>query len=96
LPLTREYNLQLLEFDCGVELRVAGKNKGDAVREIISETGPSAVLAYLGDDFTDEDAFKILKGRGLCVLVREELRKTSADIWLKPPKELLEFLQNWQ
>jgi trehalose-6-phosphatase len=52
-------------------------------------------VAYLGDDRTDEDAFKALAGRGLAVLVREELRPTAAAVWLRPPVELLDFLQRW-
>ena len=55
----------------------------------------AAVAAYLGDDLTDEDAFKAIKGKGIGVLVREEPRKTAADIWIKPPDELLSFLSNW-
>ena len=53
------------------------------------------VASYLGDDLTDEDAFRALKGRGLSVLVRNELRETLADIWLKPPGELIDFLLKW-
>jgi len=49
----------------------------------------------LGDDRTDEDAFKSIKGRGLGVLVREAFRPTYADVWIKPPEELLAFLARW-
>jgi trehalose-6-phosphatase len=52
-------------------------------------------VAYLGDDLTDEDAFRALKGKGLSVLVRKESRTTEADCWLKPPDELLDFLKKW-
>jgi len=31
----------------------------------------------------------------LAVLVRTELRDTAADLWLKPPHELLDFLLRW-
>jgi len=51
--------------------------------------------AYLGDDLTDEDAFRALRGRGAAVLVRPEPRETEADAWLKPPGELLTFLDRW-
>ncbi|MEW5994601.1 MAG: trehalose-phosphatase [Candidatus Zixiibacteriota bacterium] len=89
------FGLIVREFDGGLELRPAGITKGDAVRRIVSELGSGAPLAYLGDDLTDEDAFRALEGRGLRVLVRSELRETAADIWIKPPEELLEFLGRW-
>ena len=83
------------EFDGGIELRAAGKDKGDAVRTILSEMGEGAIVAYLGDDATDEDAFRELQGKGLAVLVRPEFRSTAADVWLQPPEDLIEFLKNW-
>jgi trehalose-phosphatase len=65
------------------------------VKSIIKEMGVKAVLAYLGDDLTDEDAFRALRGRGLSVLVRDSRRETAADLWVKPPQELLQFLEKW-
>jgi len=89
------YPLQLLHFDGGIEVRVPGKDKGKAVRAILEESNPNAVIAYLGDDRTDEDAFRTLKGRGLTVLVRDQFRSTLADIQLRPPQELVHFLRDW-
>jgi trehalose 6-phosphate phosphatase len=93
--LAKNTGLKLSEFDGGLELRVPGRNKGYAVQTILAEMGNGAMAAYLGDDITDEDAFKAIKGRGLGILVREEYRQTAADLWLRPPKELLEFLSRW-
>ena len=87
--------LSLKEFDGGLELRVPARNKGDAVQTVFTEIGRNALAAYLGDDATDEDAFKAVKGEGIGVLVRKELRPTAADIWITPPEELLEFLYRW-
>lgn len=95
LPLTAETGLALHEFDGGVELRVPQYTKGGAVRRIMAEEGPMAVLAYLGDDLTDEDAFRALSTRGLGILVRDEWRPTAARHWLRPPDALLGFLQRW-
>jgi trehalose 6-phosphate phosphatase len=94
-PLLERAPLRLLEFDGGLEIRVAGPGKGDAVRAILREAGPGAAIAYLGDDQTDEDAFHALKGNGLTALVRTQSRPTAADIWLQPPRELLQFLEEW-
>jgi len=90
-----EYGLQMLPFDGGLELRAPGKNKGDAVAAILEEIGSEAAVAYLGDDQTDENAFRTVKGRGLAVLVRAEPRPTMADVWLRPPEELGRFLRGW-
>ncbi|MBI4455001.1 MAG: trehalose-phosphatase [Acidobacteria bacterium] len=91
----REGNLSLQAFDGGIELRAAGRGKGEAVETILAETGEDTVVAYLGDDVTDEDAFRALDGADLSVLVRYEFRPTAADLWLKPPEELSGFLTNW-
>ena len=53
------------------------------------------MCAYLGDDLTDEDAFKAVEGRGLGILVRKQWRSTAAAAWLKPPEELIRFLERW-
>jgi trehalose 6-phosphate phosphatase len=93
--ISEAWGLSLLEFDGGLELRVPVRNKGDAVRTILEETTGDAVVAYLGDDLTDEDGFEALKDKGIGVLVRKTYRPTGADIWIKPPEELLAFLSEW-
>jgi trehalose-phosphatase len=87
---------ELRDFDGGLELRLRGTDKGAAVRQALQGAASNACSAYLGDDLTDEDAFTALEGRGLTVLVRPELRKTRAQVWLRPPDELLQFLWRWQ
>ena len=87
--------MSILEFDGGVEIRVAGLDKGTAVRAIVNEVDSKVPIAYLGDDATDESAFKALGTRGLTILVRPEPRRTSARLWLKPPEDLLDFLARW-
>jgi trehalose 6-phosphate phosphatase len=93
--LIEDHGLHLLPFDGGLELRASGKNKGDAVTAILAESGPDVAAAYLGDDQTDENAFRAIKGRGLSILVRSEPRPTMADLWLRPPDELGRFLRDW-
>ncbi len=93
--LSARYGLQVHQFDGGVELRVAGRDKGSAVGTLLGELGPHAAVAFLGDDLTDEDAFRALAGKGLGVLIRGEFRPTEADLWIRPPVELLEFMERW-
>lgn len=82
-------------FDGGIELRVPGRDKGDAISALLEEAGDDTVIACIGDDSTDEDAFKALGDRGLRVLVRTVERPTAADLWLRPPRELNRFLKRW-
>lgn len=89
-------SLKLLEFEGGVEMRMAGPHKGDAVRTVLAEVGPDVPVAYLGDDATDERAFQALERRGLTVLVRPTPRRTSAQVWMRVPDDLLEFLSLWE
>jgi len=94
-PIADRACLKVLEFDGGVEVRIPDLDKGDAVRTVLAEMGPNAPVAYLGDDFTDEKAFRELKSRGLGVLVRAKPRRTAAQLSIKPPEDLLEFLLRW-
>ena len=94
-PLAQRPGIKLFDFEAGLELRVAHPDKGDAVAAILENLNPQAPIAFLGDDFTDEDAFRVLASRGLSVLVRPEYRKTRANVWLKPPDELIGFLELW-
>ena len=88
--------LALLPFDGGLELRARGRDKGDAVREVLDACSSDVACAYLGDDLTDEDAFAAVEGRGLGVLVRPALRQTRARAWVRPPLGLLTFLHRWR
>ena len=100
-PLARMGGLALLESEACLELRV-GRDKGGAVEAILEEVGGSGSaacpVAYLGDDLTDEAAFRAVNAvgaRGLSVLVRRERRETAAEVWLRPPGELKRFLERW-
>jgi len=91
-----EGELDLMPFDGGLELRARGRTKADAVRDALANSSPECVCAYLGDDFTDEDAFAAIEDRGAAVLVRPVLRPTRAHLWLRPPDDLLGFLDRWR
>ncbi len=96
-PLAEVDGLALLEFEAGIELRV-GRDKGGAVEAILAEAGNGRPVSYLGDDLTDESAFRAVNnadGPHLSVLMRRESRTSAADLWLRPPEELKLFLNRW-
>lgn len=94
-PFARRANLFLEEFDGGLELRPRNRCKADAVQTILAEVGHEASVAYLGDDTTDEDAFRYLNGKGLTALVHPTYRFTAAQVWLRPPGDVVQFLADW-
>ncbi|CAD5174653.1 unnamed protein product [Musa acuminata subsp. malaccensis] len=75
-------------------------NKGKAVEFLLESLGLSHrddVLAiYVGDDRTDEDAFKVLResNRGFGILVSTLPKETNAFYSLRDPSEVLEFLKS--
>src|SRR4030042_2206929 len=63
-------------------------HKGKAVGEIL-RTFPSSgrLPLYLGDDQTDEDAFRALKGRGISVFIGPGRFPSEAAFFLRSPAE---------
>jgi trehalose 6-phosphate phosphatase len=93
--IARGTGLDLLEFNAGIEIRAPDADKGDAVRTLMDEMSPQTPAIYLGDDTTDEHAFQAVNGRGLSVLVRPRWRRTAAQLWLTPPDEVRDLLNQW-
>jgi alpha,alpha-trehalase len=70
-------------------------DKGKAVLLLLQTLhldGPEVMPIYVGDDITDEDAFRALKGRGIGVLVGSEERESAADYILHDTDETQQFL----
>jgi trehalose 6-phosphate synthase/trehalose 6-phosphate phosphatase len=96
-PMAKMKGLNLLEFEAGLELR-AGRDKGGAIEAILAEDGGRGPAVFVGDDLSDEAAFRAINkigSRGLSVLVRRQHRETAAQAWLHPPQELRAFLERW-
>jgi trehalose 6-phosphate phosphatase len=71
-------------------------DKGRAVLwllEALHLDGGGVLPMYLGDDVTDEDAFRALAGRGLGVLVSDVPRPSAAVLRLRDPGEVRLFLE---
>jgi trehalose-phosphatase len=68
-------------------------HKGEAVKEILKTfPSPGLLPIYLGDDQTDEDAFRVLKGQGISVFIGTGGLLSEADFFLQNPDEVKEFL----
>lgn len=86
--------LELLHIDGGLELRATHRNKGLAVRDLISGRPADSLPVYLGDDSTDEDAFQAVSDRGIALRVGP-MHETTAS-WTLPSQEaVLPFLLKW-
>ena len=79
------------------ELRPAIEwDKGRAVLwllETLDLDRPDVVPLYIGDDATDEDAFRALAKRGIGILVAEIPRPTAARYGLQDVREVRELLE---
>jgi len=71
-------------------------DKGKAVLWLLENLGLERAKVrpiYIGDDRTDEDAFRALEKSGVGILVSEEPRPTAARYSLKDPAEVERFLR---
>jgi len=71
-------------------------DKGRALLWLLDALGldlPDVLPFYLGDDLTDEDAFRALGDRGVGILVSEESRDTAATYQLSGPEEVQRWLE---
>ncbi|XP_074564532.1 putative trehalose-phosphate phosphatase 6 [Curcuma longa] len=73
-------------------------DKGKALEFLLESLGfadcKNVVPVYIGDDRTDEDAFKVLceRGQGIGILVSEFPKETKASYSLREPSEVMDFL----
>jgi trehalose-phosphatase len=71
-------------------------NKGKAVLwllETLDLVRGKVLPIFIGDDRTDEDAFRALEKRGFGILVSEQPQVTAASYWLKNPEKVERFLR---
>jgi trehalose-6-phosphatase len=90
--------VRLVPFDGGLELRIPGPDKGDAVRAVLAEEpgDPASIaVACLGDDATDEDAFRAAPVSALTLLVADTPRESAARFRIGTGPGVLRFLDRW-
>ena len=72
-------------------------DKGKAVQWLAGILGfnqPNTRILYLGDDLTDEDAFRILPNHAIGILVGNHSDQTYAQYHLEDPEQVKIFLKN--
>jgi len=71
-------------------------DKGKAVRWILKALSLSrdeTEVVYIGDDTTDEDAFRAVRTRGVGVLVSQERKASAADFRLLSVEQVKDFFE---
>lgn len=102
LDVLKEYpDLKLTHGRKVLEIRpVINWNKGKAVQFLLESLGLSnadnVLPIYIGDDRTDEDAFKLLRegNRGYGILVSSIPKESNAFYSLRDPSEVMYFLKS--
>lgn len=87
--------LLLRRTDGGLELRAGGRNKGTAVRELVAACPTGTLPVYLGDDETDEDAFREVLRGGFGIRVGPSERASFASGRLPSCPAVRHFLARW-
>jgi alpha,alpha-trehalase len=70
-------------------------HKGKALLQLLAALHldrADVLPVFLGDDLTDEDAFEAIAGRGVGIVVRDEVRPTAAEFALESAAEVRRFL----
>jgi trehalose-phosphatase len=98
--VAREAGLQTTRGKEVIEIRPPVRlDKGTAVLALARRAGgfePSARVMYVGDDRTDEDAFRALRARlssAVTVRVAHDQEETAAEFRLSSPDEVREMLE---
>lgn len=89
------YDLECRHFRGGIELRLKGIDKGTAITVLLDGRPRDSLCVYIGDDNTDEDAFEVLRDRGVGIRVGRRDEHTSAAGHLSGPEEVRDFLRQW-
>jgi trehalose-phosphatase len=94
IALTNE-RTEVRRFNGGVEIRVRGRDKGSVVRELLAMAPPDTLAVYIGDDDTDEDAFRALPDGGIGIKVGNTEAATAAEGRMASCESVRQFLWNW-
>jgi trehalose 6-phosphate phosphatase len=93
--ISRRSGLRLAGFNRGLELRARGWDKGRALRELLTREPPGTFPVYIGDDLTDEDAFRAVRSSGVGIKVGDPGPPTEAIAFLPDVRAVRDFLEAW-
>lgn len=89
LQLTANSALQVIDGNKVLEVRLKGFDKGITALKLIKAEEPDFILC-MGDDTTDEDMFKVLKGKAFTIKIG--LGATAADHNIRSQQSVLPIL----
>lgn len=93
-PWLNRKKIQIFEAKKALEVRpYIHWNKGSAVRWILLHEDPESLPIYIGDDKTDEDAFKAVNDRGFSISVGNQ-KNSYAQYYVKDIYEVERFLSS--
>lgn len=88
-PYIKKFDFQLTAGKMILEIRPSKCwNKGMAVLWIWKKLAPGCIPVYIGDDVTDEDAFKALKPHGLTIRIGKS-RNSHAEYFVNSIGEII-------
>lgn len=89
-PLIANHNIEIMDGDKVLEIKVSGVNKGKAASNFLLENEADAILS-MGDDWTDEFMFTDLPNETISIKVGN--KKTVAKYRIKDTKAVYAFLK---
>jgi len=91
--LKKNKKIRITEGKKVFEIRPAVKwNKGEIVKWVLKKNKKCLPIC-IGDDITDEDAFRALGEKGISILVAKRRRRTFAQYRLSSPRKVAGFLE---
>ncbi len=88
-------SLEVRKFKGGVEVLARGWNKGDALEELLRDEPKETFCVYIGDNSTDEDAFRRIRSSGIGIRVGNRETPTAARGLLPDIPAVKGFLDAW-
>jgi trehalose 6-phosphate phosphatase len=93
--ISRGRGLRVTRFNRGLEIRAQGWDKGKALVELLGHEPEGTFCVYIGDDLTDEDAFRAIRTVGIGIKVGDPGTASEARGFLPDVRAVRDFLEAW-